>query len=183
MIDGNVGLLCRLRLGRASLRVERAGAHRPPHPCRGGRARHPHARRKVLPRRSPWLSAPPRGHAGPGLVAGVISQEASSPRSSGFLYVGRVRGARPDPDSGRGLRRRALLGQLHGKAIRARRGRRQAHRQVLPGLQLLRPDDAARPLANNMGLMWVAIEATTLVSVFMIMLYTTRGRWRPRGST
>jgi hydrogenase-4 component F len=31
------------------------------------------------------------------------------------------------------------------------------------------------PLANNMGLMWVAIEATTLVSVFMIMLYTTEG--------
>jgi hydrogenase-4 component F len=31
------------------------------------------------------------------------------------------------------------------------------------------------PLANNAGLMWVAIEATTLVSVFMIMLYTTEG--------
>ncbi len=31
------------------------------------------------------------------------------------------------------------------------------------------------PLANNMGLMWVAIEATTLVSVFMIMLYTNQG--------
>ena len=31
------------------------------------------------------------------------------------------------------------------------------------------------PLANNMGLMWVAIEATTLVSVFMIMLYTNEG--------
>ncbi len=31
------------------------------------------------------------------------------------------------------------------------------------------------PLANDMGLMWVAIEATTLVSVFMIMLYTTEG--------
>lgn len=31
------------------------------------------------------------------------------------------------------------------------------------------------PLANNTGLMWVAIEATTLVSVFMIMLYTTEG--------
>jgi hydrogenase-4 component F len=31
------------------------------------------------------------------------------------------------------------------------------------------------PMANNMGLMWVAIEATTLVSVFMIMLYTNQG--------
>ncbi len=31
------------------------------------------------------------------------------------------------------------------------------------------------PLADNMGLMWVAIEATTLVSVFMIMLYTKEG--------
>jgi hydrogenase-4 component F len=31
------------------------------------------------------------------------------------------------------------------------------------------------PLANNMGLMWVAIEATTLVSVFLIMLYTNQG--------
>ena len=31
------------------------------------------------------------------------------------------------------------------------------------------------PLANNTGVMWVAIEATTLVSVFMIMLYTTEG--------
>jgi hydrogenase-4 component F len=31
------------------------------------------------------------------------------------------------------------------------------------------------PLANNMGLMWVAIEATTLVSVFLIMLYTNEG--------
>ncbi|MDG6914824.1 MAG: hydrogenase 4 subunit F [Nitrososphaerota archaeon] len=31
------------------------------------------------------------------------------------------------------------------------------------------------PLANNTGLMWVAIEATTLVSVFLIMLYTTEG--------
>jgi hydrogenase-4 component F len=30
-------------------------------------------------------------------------------------------------------------------------------------------------MANNMGLMWVAIEATTLISVFMIMLYTTEG--------
>jgi hydrogenase-4 component F len=31
------------------------------------------------------------------------------------------------------------------------------------------------PLANNTGLMWVAIEATTLVSVLLIMLYTTEG--------
>jgi len=31
------------------------------------------------------------------------------------------------------------------------------------------------PLANNTGLMWVAIEATTLLSVFLIMLYTTEG--------
>jgi len=31
------------------------------------------------------------------------------------------------------------------------------------------------PLSNNMGLMWVAIEATTLVSVFLIMLYTNQG--------
>jgi len=31
------------------------------------------------------------------------------------------------------------------------------------------------PLANNMGVMWVAIEATTLVSVLLIMLYTTEG--------
>ncbi|HUI01384.1 MAG TPA: hydrogenase 4 subunit F [Nitrososphaerales archaeon] len=31
------------------------------------------------------------------------------------------------------------------------------------------------PLANNTGLMWVAIEATTLISVFLIMLYTTEG--------
>lgn len=31
------------------------------------------------------------------------------------------------------------------------------------------------PVANNTGLMWVAIEATTLVSVFLIMLYTTEG--------
>ncbi len=31
------------------------------------------------------------------------------------------------------------------------------------------------PMVNNMGLMWVAIEATTLISVFMIMLYTSEG--------
>jgi hydrogenase-4 component F len=31
------------------------------------------------------------------------------------------------------------------------------------------------PVSNNMGLMWVAIEATTLVSVLLIMLYTKEG--------
>ena len=31
------------------------------------------------------------------------------------------------------------------------------------------------PVSNNMGLMWVALEATTLVSVLLIMLYTNAG--------
>jgi len=31
------------------------------------------------------------------------------------------------------------------------------------------------PVSNNMGLMWVALEGTTLVSVLLIMLYTNQG--------
>ena len=31
------------------------------------------------------------------------------------------------------------------------------------------------PVSNNLGIMWVAIEATTLVSVLLIMLYTKQG--------
>ena len=31
------------------------------------------------------------------------------------------------------------------------------------------------PVSNNMGLMWVALESTTLVSVLLIMLYTNAG--------
>ncbi|EGP93482.1 membrane-bound [NiFe]-hydrogenase-4, subunit F-like protein [Nitrosarchaeum koreense MY1] len=31
------------------------------------------------------------------------------------------------------------------------------------------------PISNNLGIMWIAIEATTLVSVLLIMLYTKQG--------
>jgi len=31
------------------------------------------------------------------------------------------------------------------------------------------------PVSNNLGIMWIAIEATTLVSVLLIMLYTKQG--------
>ena len=58
---------------------------------------------------------------------------------------------------------------------------RQYDRNVVDDRQLLRYYQALNvflftmlfvPVSNNLGIMWVAIEATTLVSVLLIMLYT-----------
>lgn len=38
-------------------------------------------------------------------------------------------------------------------------------------------------LSNHLGLMWVGIESTTLVTTFLIGLHRSREYWRPPGNT
>jgi hydrogenase-4 component F len=109
-----------------------------------------------------------------GLVAGVISQGQFS-ALSGYLYLDAFGALVLIPIAGVGF-----VAALYSVSYMGR----QYERGVVDDRHLVRYYQGFNcfvltmllvPLSNNMGLMWVAIEATTLVSVFMIMLYTNQG--------
>src|SRR5208282_821322 len=109
-----------------------------------------------------------------GLVAGVISQRQFS-ALGGFLYLDAFGALVLIPIAGVGFVAALYSVSYMGK---------QYERGVVDDRHLVRYYQGFNcfaltmllvPLSNNMGLMWVAIEATTLVSVFMIMLYTNQG--------
>jgi len=108
-----------------------------------------------------------------GLVAGVISQGEFS-ALSGYLYLDAFGALVLIPIAGVGF-----VAALYSVSYMGR----QYERGVVDDRHLTRYYQGFNcfvltmllvPLSNNMGLMWVAIEATTLVSVFMIMLYTNQ---------
>jgi hydrogenase-4 component F len=109
-----------------------------------------------------------------GLVAGVISEGQFS-ALSGFLYLDAFGALILIPIAGVGF-----VAALYSVSYMGT----QYERGVVDDRHIVRYYQGFNgfvltmlvvPLANNMGLMWVAIEATTLVSVFMIMLYTNQG--------
>ncbi|HVC27324.1 MAG TPA: hydrogenase 4 subunit F [Nitrososphaerales archaeon] len=109
-----------------------------------------------------------------GLVSGVISQGQFS-AMGGYLYLDAFGALVLIPIAGVGF-----VAALYSVSYMGR----QYERGVVDDGHLVRYYQGFNcfvltmllvPLSNNMGLMWVAIEATTLVSVFMIMLYTNQG--------
>jgi hydrogenase-4 component F len=109
-----------------------------------------------------------------GLVAGVVSQDHFS-ALGGYLYLDAFGALVLIPIAGVGF-----VAALYSVSYMGR----QYERGVVDDRHLVRYYQGFNcfvltmllvPLSNNMGLMWVAIEATTLVSVFMIMLYTNQG--------
>ncbi len=109
-----------------------------------------------------------------GLVAGVISQTHFS-ALGGYLYLDAFGALVLIPIAGVGF-----VAALYSVSYMGR----QYERGVVDERHIVRYYAGFNcfvltmllvPLSNNMGLMWVAIEATTLVSVFMIMLYTNQG--------
>ena len=109
-----------------------------------------------------------------GLIAGVISQGQFS-ALSGYLYLDAFGALVLIPIAGVGF-----VAALYSVSYMGR----QYDRGVVDDRHLVRYYQGFNcfvltmllvPLSNDMGLMWVAIEATTLVSVFMIMLYTNQG--------
>jgi hydrogenase-4 component F len=108
-----------------------------------------------------------------GLVAGVISERQFS-ALSGFLYLDAFGALVLIPIAGVGF-----VAALYSVSYMGR----QYDRGVVDDRHIVRYYQGFNcfvltmllvPLANNMGLMWVSIEATTLVSVFLIMLYTNQ---------
>ncbi len=108
-----------------------------------------------------------------GLVGGVLSQGHFS-ALDGFLYLDAFGALILIPIAGVGF-----VAAIYSVGYM----RRQYDRGVVDDRHIVRYYQGFNafvltmllvPLANNMGLMWVAIEATTLVSVFMIMLYTNQ---------
>ena len=109
-----------------------------------------------------------------GLVAGVISQGQFS-ALSGYLYLDAFGALVLIPIAGVGFV--AALYSVSYMRIQYERGVVDDRHLVryYQGFNCFVLTMLLVPLSNNMGLMWVAIEATTLVSVFMIMLYTNQG--------
>ena len=154
--------------------LERAVLHRPLDPCRGS------AVLVTLTHRKRWAEvitarlrhaggAPDLGSGGRGNLGGQFSA------FGGFLYLDAFGALVLIPIAGVGFV--AALYSINYMGRQYERGMVDDRHIVryYQGFNGFMLTMLLVPLANNMGLMWVAIEATTLVSVFMIMLYTNQG--------